>query len=96
MKLFIISVRDSAANAYMPPSFVPAPGVAVRAFRDEVNRAASDNMFYNHPEDVELFLLGQFDPETAKFELEELPRSLVRGKDCVVDKGSVNADKFGN
>lgn len=86
MKTFIVAIRDGASQAYMPPSFVPSVGVALRAFRDEVNRADKDNLFYNHPEDVEMFLLGEFDPETAAFELEAVPKSIIRGLDCVVTK----------
>jgi len=86
MKLFVICVRDSAAQSFMAPSFAPSTGVALRAFRDECNRAAEDNLFYKHPEDVELFCLGTFDPETGVFDLEDSPKSLVRGKDCVVQQ----------
>ena len=38
----IVSVKDTAAQAFGRPVFVPAVPVAVRSFRDEVNRKDSD------------------------------------------------------
>ena len=47
MKLIICSVRDSAADAFGRPYFVPSQGVALRAFTDEVNRENDDNPLLN-------------------------------------------------
>lgn len=78
MKMPVVSVRDSAVNAYMRPFAVPAIGAAVRSFQDEVQRSDSD--LNKHPEDYELFEIGQFDDETGLI-IASSPRSLARAVD---------------
>lgn len=68
MKLLACAVRDSAANAYNRPFFVPSTGLAVRSFRDEVNRADAQNPMFAHPQDFELWLIGVFDEENGQLE----------------------------
>lgn len=82
MKFFIISVRDRAADVFSRPTFHSSIGAAVRSFGDEVNRADKDNVFYNHPEDFELFELGLFDDQTGTFDT-HLPSQVAIGKDLV-------------
>lgn len=41
----ILCVRDRAADVFGTPSFHTSIGAAVRAFGDEINRAAQDNAF---------------------------------------------------
>ena len=65
MILSVVSVYDSAAGAYNRPFYVPSTGLAVRSFRDEVNRKAEDNTMYNHPGDYTLELLGTFDDSSS-------------------------------
>jgi len=65
----------------MRPFFVPAIGAAVRSFGDEVKRVAPDNELSRHPDDYELFELGQFDDSSARFQMLPEPRSIARGKD---------------
>jgi len=65
MLLHICSVFDSAAQAYNRPIFVPSTGLAIRSFRDEVNRKADDNTLNSHPSDFELYQVGQFDDQTG-------------------------------
>ena len=69
MKMVICSIRDSAADAYGRPFFLPSVGVAIRSFTDEVNRPSEDNQIYQHPEDFDLFELGEFDDTTGRFVL---------------------------
>lgn len=68
MILHIVCIRDSAAGAFNRPYFAPSTGLAVRAFRDEVNRSAADNPMFSHPTDFELYTLGTFDDADASFE----------------------------
>lgn len=81
--MFIVSVRDSAVEAFMNPFVVPATGAAVRSFKDEVNRKDAGNAMNKHPDDYELYVLGTFDERTGAIAPCEL-RVLVRGKDCVI------------
>lgn len=83
MILFVLSVRDTAADCFGQPMFTPSLGGAVRSFGDEVNRKSENNALANHPEDFILYQLGTFDDSTGKFELMEEPRQLTRGKDHV-------------
>ena len=80
MKMIVCAVRDRAANAFARPMFIPSSGIAVRSFQDEVNREDKDNQMYNHPDDLDLYELGVYDDENARFELLENPKVLMLGK----------------
>lgn len=80
MKMIVCSIKDRAADAYGRPFYVPAVGVAIRSFQDEVNRAADDSQIYQHPEDFDLFELGEFDDATGLFLLFDNPKLLMLGK----------------
>ena len=80
MKMVICSIRDSAADAYGRPFFLPSVGVAIRSFTDEVNRPSEDNQIYQHPEDFDLFELGEFDDTTGRFVLLDVPKHLALGR----------------
>ena len=80
MNQVIVSVKDTAAQAFGRPVFVPTVSVAVRSFRDEVNRSDSKEDMAQHPEDFELYELGSFDDSTGTIEVIE-PRLVARAKD---------------
>lgn len=65
MKQKILAVHDRAINAYMQPFFTPALGAGVRAFQDEINNEQSP--MHKHPDDYDLYHLGEFDTETGNF-----------------------------
>ena len=77
---FICTVKDRAADAFGRPMFVPSTGVAIRSFSDEINRNNADNQLYNHPDDFDLYELGQFDDNTGLFALHDQPKLLSLGK----------------
>lgn len=80
MKQIICTVKDRAADAYGRPMFVPSAGVAIRSFSDEINRDNAENQLYNHPDDFDLYELGEFDDNTGLFSLHEQPKLLSLGK----------------
>jgi hypothetical protein len=80
MKQIICTVKDRAADAYGRPMFVPSAGVAIRSFSDEINRNNADNQLFNHPDDFDLYELGEFDDNTGLFSLHEQPKLLSLGK----------------
>ncbi len=84
MLQYVISVKDRAADIFNRPFFVPHRNVAIRDFTDEVNRKADDNQLSKHPDDFDLYLLGQFDDNTGKFIQLEDPVVLVRAKDVLI------------
>lgn len=80
MLLNIVSVKDTAAGAFGRPIFVPAVPVALRSFRDEVNRKDSTEDMARHPDDFELYEIGTFDDATGIVAVIE-PRLVARAKD---------------
>lgn len=82
----ICSVWDSASVLFGQPFFVPALAAAIRSVGDETNRAAADNSLYQHPEDFELFHLGEFDDSNGLFVPLSPPVRIARVKDLVVAK----------
>lgn len=81
MILQVISLYDVKAAAYIPPQCVQSVGAAVRGFADEINRAAADNVMYQHPSDFLLYLLGEFDDQTGRVLMHEDRRLLASGSD---------------
>ncbi|AXH74901.1 MAG: nonstructural protein [Microviridae sp.] len=79
--LTIVSVRDSAADLFNRPFYVPNVNLARRSFQDEVNRADQANDMHKHPDDFELYELGYFSEEAAEFEIHPKPKLIVRAKD---------------
>lgn len=81
MKLQVVSVYDRALGAFGRPVFVPSVGAAVRSFQDEVNNPQGE--IVKHPEDYELFHLGEWLDDNAAFYQLEAPKRLAVGKDLV-------------
>jgi hypothetical protein len=82
MILFVVSVKDRAADVFNRPFFVPHRNVAIRDFTDEVNRVAGDNQLNKHPDDFDLYLLGEFNDSSGSF-INNEPQVLVRAKDVL-------------
>lgn len=80
MKMIVCTIKDRAADAFGRPFYVPAVGVAIRSFQDEVNRASDDSQIYQHPDDFDLFELGEFDDNSGTFVLHDVPKLLMLGK----------------
>ncbi len=86
MKLVLCTVKDRAADAFGRPMFVRSIGEAIRSFSDEVNRKDADNQLYNHPDDFDLYELGEFDDNTGLFSLHEQPKLLSLGKQVKISQ----------
>lgn len=71
----VVTVFDSAAQAYSNPVFAVSQGVAMRSFMDAAG--AKDTTIGQHPEHHSLFLLGSFEPTTAEFDLLPAPQLLM-------------------
>lgn len=65
---FICAVYDKGAECFGSPFVVPATGLAVRNFTDEVNRDAENNPLFHHPLDFSLYCLGTYDEVTGAVE----------------------------
>lgn len=83
MRYKVLAIRDRAADVFGQPIFVPSLGGAIRSFSDEVNRKAEGNALNQHPEDFDLYLLGEFDDATGEF-LQQKPAQCAIGKDLYI------------
>lgn len=89
LQLYVLSLRDRAADAFGTPSFHTSVGAATRAFADEVNRPPTPdrpNVMYDHPEDFDLYSIGLWDDSEGRFIIEGPPRMVAVGKDVSVRK----------
>jgi len=82
----VCAVRDRAADAFGQPMFVPNKGIAIRSFIDEINRAEQTNQLYMHPEDFDLYALGEYDDNTGEIKSLTRPLQIAIGKDVKTDK----------
>ena len=82
MILHIFTVRDRAANVFGTPYFAVSKGSAIRGFGDEINRKGENNMLNLHPEDFDLFYLGEYDDARGVFNT-DTPTQIAVGKDLV-------------
>ncbi len=79
MKMMIFCVRDRATDQFGNPMFLINQGQAIRSFSDEVNRNADDNMLFKHPDDYDLYVVGQFDTDHGTFDC-HVPEQIAIGK----------------
>lgn len=78
----ILAVRDRCIDGFFTPMHVVALGAGIRAFIDEVNRADQNNPLYRHPDDHDLYHIGDYDDSTGVL----IPcsiRMLLTGKEAV-------------
>lgn len=71
MKLFLFSIHDSKAEAFIQPYYAVNSAVGRRIFETACNDDSVE--FSKHPGDYGLFELGTFDQDTGRFELLEHP-----------------------
>lgn len=83
MRYKVLAIRDRAIDSYGQPFYSSSVGGAVRSFSDEINRSAENNQLNKHPEDFDLFLLGEFDDQTGEFDSTR-PAQVAVGKDLLV------------
>lgn len=77
MKLKMFSVLDMKAEFFGQPFFEQEEASAIRSFGDAVNDGSNQsNMWFKHPEDFQLYLIGLFDNESGELE-KCLPKALV-------------------
>jgi len=74
MKLKVFTVFDAKIGAYAKPFFMNTKGEAFRAWIDTVNDP--NTSINKHPEDYQLYEMGDYDDATGKFENYPSPVSL--------------------
>lgn len=81
MKLLAFTIYDEKAEAFSPPFFTNAIGIASRQFSELVNNA--DTMIHKHPADFTLYHVGYFDNHTAKFDPNATPALIGKATDYI-------------
>lgn len=74
----IVSIKDLAVQAFMRPAFVQATGAAIREFGDAVNDEKHE--MFKHPDDYEMYELGEFDDSDGSFAIPKSPGLIAQGK----------------
>ncbi|WMC01497.1 nonstructural protein [Microvirus D_HF4_340] len=74
MKLIIVAVRDIKTDVFGTPIFVNHQGAAIRSFGDQCTGTVqnADQTLMQHPEDFELYKLGEYDDNTGEFSNEKI------------------------
>lgn len=78
----VYTLRDRQSGLFGKPVFSLALGALVRELTDHVNSGRSDDTIVQHPEDFQLYYLGEFDDQKGTFSLLPLP-------DMVIDCGTL-------
>lgn len=79
MKTCVLSIRDRAVNAFNRPFFSPTTQSGIRAFQDGIG---SNESIEKHPEDFDLYFIGEFDDEKGSI-LPVEPVCVARAQDFV-------------
>lgn len=74
MSLKMFTVYDSKADSFIQPFFSQSTGTAIREFSAACNK--QDHQFSKYAGDYTLFELGEFNQDTAKFQLAQSPLNL--------------------
>lgn len=77
MKLF--ASHDKKAEQFMQPFCAHHAGIAVRGFEDAILRSSTPTDISNHPEDFDLYELGEFDGDTGRLTPLDAPQMILQG-----------------
>lgn len=80
----VYAVRDRAVDAFGQPIFVRHAGEALRSFQDEVNNPQSP--MNAHPDDYDLYHLGEYDDDLGVINSLERPIMLATGKSMIKEQ----------
>jgi len=77
MILKVYSVFDSKVACFGKPWYSVSDAAAIREFGDAVNDGSNpNNQWFRHPEDFQLFVIGEFDDGTGALE-DQKPKALI-------------------
>lgn len=85
MKIYF-AVKDLAVQAFGQPFLVRSQGEALRSFQDEVNKTDGQSAIAAHPEDYELYKIGEYHDTTGDI-VGMTPELVARAKDLLTPKG---------
>ena len=77
----VFAIFDVKVEAFLAPMVFPTNGQAIRAFGDTVRKP--ETTFHMHPEDFQMFYLGEFDDVLGKFVCPTAPVSIASAMEFV-------------
>jgi len=77
----IVVLKDTAAQVFSQPMFVPTTAVAVRSLREEMSNPNATSDVARHPDDFELYNIGTYSEDDASLAPLSEPQLIVRCKD---------------
>jgi len=83
MRLVLVSLKDCAVQAFMAPQVVHHKQAMIRALSDGLKAGDNKADWARHPEDFELYKVGEFDDQTGCVESCQ-PEFIIRLSDLVV------------
>lgn len=79
----IFCIKDRAVNGFGEPMAMPSEQHAIRWFRDIVNSDKAQSAIARHPDDYDLYYIGEYNEDTAEMLEQEPIRLTARGKDLI-------------
>lgn len=90
----IFSTYDRTAEMYSSPFVAPNSGVAIRGFSDAIMNSQQKSDLTQHPDDFDLYELGEFDASTGTIYVvpAEERKPVIQGKQVAL----MNSGNFGS
>lgn len=79
----IFVVKDRAIDTYGLPFAQSSTAQALRGFSDEINSDITTSAVAKHPDDYDLYTIGEYDEDTGKIIPMQPPQLVARGKDLI-------------
>lgn len=67
MKYIVFAIKDKALDSFSAPFTQATIEAGLRMWRDLVLFGSEDNRYRRTPEDFTLYMVGEFDDDTAEF-----------------------------
>jgi len=83
MKYSLFSIKDKALDTYSAPYMQATADAGIRMFRDLVYFGDENNRYKRSPEDYTLYIVGEFDDETAELANLEKPILLTSATEMI-------------
>ena len=79
----VFAIKDRAVNGYGETLAMPSEQHAIRWFRDLVNADPEKSAIAKHPDDYDLYRIGDYDDELGLLVPQAQPKLTARGKDLI-------------
>lgn len=79
----IVAVKDRAVDNYEDPSAQRSTQDAIRKFKDMINAEPERSPMAAHPDDYDLYQIGEYNEQQGTINPLEHPQLLARGKDLL-------------